>query len=548
MRDASRQHRQERATRNVAPVRPSLAVGPVAGISAAVRARAEVGQLRPSDVLSLQRSVGNAVTARLLAGGGTTGGITPTLPGGVIQRTFVYYGKPLAKAASGARGASLINSLKDVVNAVAPDFWAAFYPAFEAAEAETKDHEIAPWLQETFPVAIDGDMPSVAALLEKLAKGTLYEPEKNSRPTVTTIPPPTVPPPQATAPDTSTGMKRGRTASSSSGAQQTPDVKKPKTNLNVFKDELIGALEAKGWSPCGGGQRLVLYKPLQGSKGPEVSTKTVSGEIHQGSASVIGPQSYQTQRPRQALRWLSSIAFKYLNNKKVDTREVQAALANGRIYIATNMKVSMDVLHTLTSGQRGLEAVQTMIAAIEGADRDAQARLKKYEEDSDYSDSEDETVLKSRLLSKREGRHLRKTKERLLSGGPPGDWDMVRQALGNMGTFEVCIVGEKGLHAERRIKEKLGQDFDPKMLGGVKRPCLICKIKLHGATSQVRSGPYWPSRDTNIGMENYEVDAQKLAVKVDEVAATYVTLVPAVKGNTVTNEYDTDSDSDIDTV
>lgn len=56
--------------------------------------------------------------------------------------------------------------------------------------------------------------------------------------------------------------------------------------------------------------------------------------------------------------------------------------------------------------------------------------------------------------------------------------------------------------------------------GGVKRPGLICQIKLHGAAAQVRSGPYWPSRLTNMGIDNYEMDAEKLAVEVDEVAAT----------------------------
>jgi Domain of unknown function (DUF4157) len=479
-------------------------------------------------------------------------GIRGSVAAGLVQRTFTHESKPLATArTSPGRRADLVNALKKLATDLGVE-WMTIYPPFEHAENAAEARDLIPWLIDALPVALEGDNPSVEEFLKRLNNGSFYERLSAAS---SVAPPSLLPLPALTTPmdvvspgDDSRTSATKRTRSNSATTDATDDSsKKQKSELQIFKQALVTALSKEGWEAWGGGQSLVLFKPVPAiAGGPELNAKTKKAEIHDRSPSVIGPQPYAGRRIRQAMRWLSTVAFRHLNNEGVDTREIQAALALGKIHIAGNTRGSLKKLDELTTEKSGVQAVQAMISAIEDVERDLVVKIEALKA---ADQGKEARKLEGDLLTDREKKHIRKTKARLLQTGAqsPDDWAPVRSALAAQGAFTICWMGSGNLHAERRIEQQLGSDFDPAMLGGVKRPCLACKISLHGAASSVRSGPYWPSEDANIGIENYEERAvEEMAKQVNEVANTYVTLVSKDGEKSVTADYDTDSDSDID--
>ncbi len=295
-----------------------------------------------------------------------------------------------------------------------------------------------------------------------------------------------------------------------------------------FANRLTEALEKRGWKRYGGGQGLVLFKVTPDEKtahGLE-PRKNKMHQIHEHTHNVVGQKSYATLRTKQALRWASSIAMAHLEQDKKDPREVQSALETNKFYMASNTNKGNQALkQRAPSGTKGADALGAMHTAI--------------------------TLNKNRL-SERRRRHARKLKKRILlkKGSHQKSYAPVQQALQQ--PIHIAVKGKDGLHAERRIALELGQTtLTPEQVGGVKRPCAACYIKLY-LGKDIHPGPYWPSKDSNIDFDNYsQKDVNALADEINQITNTYVSKTAAASPaaaaaprHEATHEHDTDSDTD----
>lgn len=98
------------------------------------------------------------------------------------------------------------------------------------------------------------------------------------------------------------------------------------------------------------------------------------------------------------------------------------------------------------------------------------------------------------------------------------------------------------LHAERRIADHLASEslapLDTSRLAGTMRPCGVCADEI-GAGPEVHRGPVWLSRAATVGVDTDDLLARNLR----EGAATSVS---RTRDGRVTFDHDTDSDSDLD--
>lgn len=104
--------------------------------------------------------------------------------------------------------------------------------------------------------------------------------------------------------------------------------------------------------------------------------------------------------------------------------------------------------------------------------------------------------------------------------------------------------GTVELHAERRIADHLAQEalgpVDTSRLAGTMRPCGVCADEI-GAGPEVHRGPVWLSKAATFGVDTEDL----LARNIREGAATSVS---RASDGRVTFDHDTDSDSDLEGV
>ncbi|HKV10213.1 MAG TPA: hypothetical protein VJ725_18875 [Thermoanaerobaculia bacterium] len=319
--------------------------------------------------------------------------------------------------------------------------------------------------------------------------------------------------------------KRKRSEISKSEGEEELEPPKKKRRRSEFPDKLSEKLGVD-WTSYGAGQSRVFFKTRKSSpktENPHGLSKNKIGKIFQDTENVVGPKSYSGLRNKQALRWMSTLAFHALNKEEKDPREVQSALLDDQLYMATNTKKGNQALENLNpkKDQTGLQVLQNLYESV-----------------------------RDEKLSSREKRHFKKLHKRILNDKTSSkykDYEEIRKALG--GSLAIASGGDEGLHAERRIGLKAGKDKLPsKSVGGVKRPCTNCYLSLYSGEKDVHPGPYWPSKSSNLGFEKFDKDPEGMAKELDEIPGTYSTLVKR-KGknkNTVTFDYDTDSESDED--
>jgi hypothetical protein len=226
---------------------------------------------------------------------------------------------------------------------------------------------------------------------------------------------------------------------------------------------------------------------------------------------VRGPRSFDGDRERQVLRWVSTCMLRMFPGGI----EIQCYFdaGSGTVYISANTAAAIGSLQAAYDAHSG-----DMIAAIR-AGLDA-----------------------ALTLTSRESRHFDKLDDRA-EGSPYPEQDAVFAAL-RSGNVVVVDDGAEGLHAERRIGQRFGT-LDPHMLAGVKRPCMHCAVAL-GLLGQSYPGPAWLSMAATMGLTPLAF-ATALADHVEGCddlteALSHVTL----SGTTLTTAYDSDSDSELE--
>ncbi|WP_314223468.1 eCIS core domain-containing protein [Streptomyces zaehneri] len=314
---------------------------------------------------------------------------------------------------------------------------------------------------------------------------------------------------------------------------------KKKTVAQAITKALV---ETYGWTEYGGAQNKTVHLPLPSASPPahamsEGLKGAAMSAMYHGTDNIRTKRSFATERADQALRWISTVVFSYLNDLRKQPEEVQAGLSavqdetmdsdapnRYQLYISSNKDNANKALSDLYAGQ---ESAATFLTAILEAN---------------------EPSLASQ--SARERRHAQKLASRLLKN-PEGReaYGTVLQALG--GSVSVPAKREDaatdGLHAERRIVESAPAGSIT-ALSGVKRPCMVCYMELFTHDDSKRPGPYWPSRASNMGLD-YTVDnASTIAWQIDRAArqgnGTHVSLRVDCEGQErVDTGYGSESDS-----
>ncbi|HTH75608.1 MAG TPA: hypothetical protein VL635_14500 [Trinickia sp.] len=263
--------------------------------------------------------------------------------------------------------------------------------------------------------------------------------------------------------------------------------------------------------------KVFIVRPSTGDPGPKAKNRLE--KIYANNEDLVRlPRSYGTERPRQMLRWLSTV----LKNRFPAAREVQCYFHVGtrQIVVASNTN-------------------------------EANADLARF---FDERGAGDLAAYAQASLDAREKRHagklghaLASAPNRLVEQGRGTLEEQVRAAIA-AGRFHVPRerFSERGstvsLHAERRIlhyvRETFDESMDRRLLAGTMRPCGSCADEL-GFDDKARRGPFWLSRPAQAFVDTPRIIERNIADGV----GTYVT---KTREGRVTTDYDTDSDSDVD--
>lgn len=270
-------------------------------------------------------------------------------------------------------------------------------------------------------------------------------------------------------------------------------------------------LPARGTIPA----KVFIVRPSTGDPGPKAKNRLE--KIYANNADLVRPpRSYETERPRQMLRWLSTV----LKDRFPDTSEVQCYyhVPTRQIVVASNHN-----------------EVNTKLAEF-FAEGGARQLIDVAEPQSDA----------------REARHSGKLRIALAGAADSavGDGALQKQVRAAIaaGRFVVphASVSDRGktvrLHAERRIlnyvRETFGEALDRRLLAGTMRPCGTCADEL-GLGDEERRGPFWLSHAAQALSDTPRI----IERNIDKGIGTYVTKTRAGR---VTTDHDTDSDSDIE--
>jgi len=229
------------------------------------------------------------------------------------------------------------------------------------------------------------------------------------------------------------------------------------------------------------------------------------------------PRSFDTDRMRQPLRWLSTL----LEQQFEAGTEIQCYYEPQRrnVIVSSNVSRINDQLASFLK-DGGLqpflaEPHEPAAAATQRQDRHAQKLATRMDP---ASDPHPDTPAEDILAAIAENRFAVPTLKYRSKGT----------------TVE--------LHAERRIADYLAQEeldpLDTKRLAGTMRPCGVCADEI-GAGPEVHRGPFWLSKAASYG-----VDVEGLIARnIRDGAATSVS---RNRDGRVTFDHDTDSDSDVD--
>ncbi|MCK9921977.1 DUF4157 domain-containing protein [Frankia sp. AgPm24] len=329
--------------------------------------------------------------------------------------------------------------------------------------------------------------------------------------------------------------------------QRMPKKASPEARANKdFALAVKSQFEAKGWIADGSPEvwsRMTFHKIGNMNAEKAAGYKSSTAAYKETPNNTMGPRSYEGDRDKQAMRWVSTVVKNYLQMEGENPIEIQAAVHEGKLYIAGNTTAANSLLASHMHGLSGSEFLKKV--------------LKEYPTDSDD--------LLGGNAKGRLARHSDKTDKRIANDSADAavtaKYADAIKALA--GPVTVASDGEDGYHAERRIVDHLTGDKSekviPNSLAGTKRPCVSCYANLF-IGKEARPGPLWVSGAANIGMPGYSAkNAGRFVSRVDDVIGdTYATLqwecdahheitIATTDGSPkTTTDYGTDSDSDTD--
>jgi hypothetical protein len=227
------------------------------------------------------------------------------------------------------------------------------------------------------------------------------------------------------------------------------------------------------------------------------------------------PRSYGQDRPRQLLRWMSTV----VREKFPHGLEVQSYFdrEKNKIYMSSNRLAENNKIRELVHEGPGL---QGLVDAREDGDPNS-----------------------------RETRHWRKLKNNLSKTDAHGENETVDEILKAIKKKRFQIPTKDfqdddgksvNLHAERRIKEALEKDdrgpMDLDLLAGVKSACGQCAAGL-GFEPERHRGPFWLSKAASAFLDRDGIIEKNKKNRIG-------TNVTETRDGKITVNYNTDSDSD----
>ncbi|MEU6733957.1 DUF4157 domain-containing protein [Streptomyces physcomitrii] len=316
-----------------------------------------------------------------------------------------------------------------------------------------------------------------------------------------------------------------------SGGRVSKKKGKVKDGASVAAAIVSALVDNHGWEAHGGARDKTVHLPMKPANPPAHATReglkeTKMGGMYHGSGGISGKRSFKQVPVEQALRWISTAAFNYLNDLGKQPEEVQAGVAGVdsapvapntetlkkyELYISSNKDTANKALADLRGTKNNARALLTdLLAANTATVNDTNTERMPFEK-------RHASKLASRLLGSAEG------SERF--------GELLQALAGPVNIPEGrAEQGEDGLHAERRIMASAPEGSIPaNRIAGVKRPCMVCYMELFMGDDSKRPGPFWPSKSSSIGIEDYTVaGAAKLAARIDAAAraagGTHVTL------------------------
>lgn len=279
-----------------------------------------------------------------------------------------------------------------------------------------------------------------------------------------------------------------------------------------------------------GGQQGAKYffNPGYETNPPETGSGIIK-RAHEGYGSAIKSKSYENFRKRQQMRHLSSFIRSYC---KLGGEEVQCYYdtEGNRIYAAANTNKSIKSMKrkfTVTKEEDGedvekpIDNAEELHALIRGAD------MRK--------------LAPSQRNRRRQIDKLKKKQKRFLKHFRDASFEIVPELDSAL----------DGLHAERRIQKKLGEEYgekrhlDHRTLGGIRRPCFVCHSMVHDEEGResVRRGPLWESGAASLDL----TVADKRRIVTEGLGATSYTSKMKEKGKISFGD-DTESGTEYDDI
>lgn len=287
---------------------------------------------------------------------------------------------------------------------------------------------------------------------------------------------------------------------------------------SALADAAMKPLRLKGAGRAN--DRVLIVDRNTVDPGPKVKGRRA--DIYAQNLSLVhGPRSYEPDRQRQPLRWLSTVLREHFADKDqfASGGEVQCAYdAASRTIVVSSNKVSVNkqIRDFLHSG---------------GLEKHLVEPMPRYEGPSAERIARHHTKLADRMNPAADP-HLGSASDEILAA-------IAERRFRVPTTRHEYDRKEVDLHAERRIKAflrtKMRASIDPANLAGTMRPCGTCADEI-GADRNAHRGPFWVSGAATAGVD---VEAS-IARHVREGMGTSATRT----GRGVTFSYDTDSDSD----
>ena len=255
--------------------------------------------------------------------------------------------------------------------------------------------------------------------------------------------------------------------------------------------------------------RVLIVKPNTVDPGPNVRNR-LSAIYRTNRELVHAPRSYEPDRQRQPLRWLSSM----LRQRFPKSVEVQCHFDATRraIVVSSNVTtVNESIRRFLASAEFERLLAQPAPPHVNNQDRLARHQAKLLNRMDPASDP-----------------HLGSSSDAVLAAIAERRFQVPSR------TYPV------DLHAERRINDHMVSEsstrVETEQLAGTMRPCSSCADELE-AKPEVHRGPAWLTRAARMGFDRDEnIDRQ--------VQAGIGTSITRSRKDRLTFEHDTDSDSD----